>query len=398
MDKVLFDTALAKFRERFGTTPAVAAFAPGRIEVLGNHTDYNEGFVLSAAINLGTVFLVSPVRGKDCRLIAGDTMQEAQFRVDKLAPEKETPWANYVKGVLAGLGAVKPLRAGFNGLFFSDVPLAAGLSSSAALEMSAGLALSKRYKIEIPKLDLAKIGQKAEHTFVGVKCGLLDQITSLFGKDGGLVMTDFRSFDIRDLPLSGGTAGEAPCFVVCNTGVKHTLVDSEYNERRARCEEASAFFKSVLAHPVSALRDVSWAEWQEFAPRMDATASKRAAHVIGENTRVLEGTELLAGGRLRKFGELMFASHDSSRKYFENSCQELDFIVDTAMAMPEVAGARLSGGGFGGCAIVLTTETAATGVASALSAAFKERFGGPCTCRMVRPSGGALIVNASTGE
>ncbi|MEI6970647.1 MAG: galactokinase [bacterium] len=398
MDMALFNSAAAKFRERFGTAPTVAAFAPGRIEVMGNHTDYNEGFVLSASINLGTVFLTSATRGTECTVVAGNTTQEAKFRVDKPEPDKDTPWANYVKGVLAGLASIKPIHTGFNGLFLSDIPLAAGLSSSAALEISAGLSLSKRYKLTVPKLDMARIGQKAEHVFVGVKCGLMDQITSLYGKEGGLVMTDFRSLEIRDMALNAGTGDEAPCFIVCNTGVKHTLVDSEYNERRTRCEEAASFFRSVLPHPVAMLRDVSWEEWQQFSPKMDATAAKRAAHVIGENTRVRHGAELLAEGRLRKFGELMFESHDSSRKNFENSCVELDFIVDSAMTMPDVSGARLSGGGFGGCAIVLTGEATAEATASALSTAFAARFGRPCDSRIVRPSRGAGMLDTSTGE
>lgn len=398
MDNILFKTALTKFRNRFEAEPAVAAFAPGRIEVLGNHTDYNEGVVLSSAINLGTFFLASPVKGKACRLVAGDLMHEAQFQVDSLHPEREHPWANYVKGVLAGLGANRAFRRGFNGLFLSNVPLASGLSSSAALEISAGLALSATYGLQVPQLELARIGQKAEHEFAGVKCGLLDQITSLFGKDGGLVMTDFRSLEVRDISLHGGVSGERPCFVVCNTGVKHTLVDSEYNERRTRCEEACAVFKSVLGHPVTALRDVSWKEWRKFSARMDSTTARRAAHVIGENERVLKGAELLADGRLRQFGELMFESHNSSRKYFDNSCPELDFIVNNAASISTVSGARLSGGGFGGCAIVLTWGDDAAEVASSLSAAFKKRFARPCACRAVRPSGGARIVDTSTGQ
>ncbi|MEI6807304.1 MAG: galactokinase [bacterium] len=398
MDNVLFKTAVAKFRDQFESVPTVAAFAPGRIEVLGNHTDYNEGFVLSAAINLGICFLAAPVKGKTCRLAAANLAQETQFKANSPAPAQEHPWANYVKGVLAGISARQPVKTGFNGLFLSDIPMAAGLSSSAALEMSAGLALAKLYGMDIPKLELARIGQKAEHEFVGVKCGLMDQITSLSGKEDGLVMTDFRSLEVRDIPLRGGTADEKPCFVVCNTGVKHTLVDSEYNERRTRCEEASLFFKSALSHPVAALRDVSWKEWKDLSPRMDPTAARRAAHIIGENARVVQGAELLAGGRLRKFGELMFESHDSSRKYFENSCPELDFIVETAMAMPSVFGARLSGGGFGGCAIVLTGECTADSTASAVSGAFKNKFESPCTCRTVRPSGGARIIDVSSGQ
>ncbi|MEI6217950.1 MAG: galactokinase, partial [bacterium] len=263
--------------------------------------------------------------------------------------------------------------------------------------MSSGLALSQLCNAKLSRMDLARIGQKAEHEFAGVKCGLMDQITSLFGSSGSLVMTDFRSLDVKDIQLGAGPSGETPCFVVCNTGVKHTLVDSEYNERRARCEEASAFFRSVLDHPVTALRDVSWKEWQEFSPRMNPTAARRAAHIIGENARVLQGVELLTAGNLRKFGELMFESHDSSRKHFENSCPELDFVVDGAMSMATVSGARLSGGGFGGCAIILTGTNDSEEVGATLSAAFEKRFAGPCACMAVKPSAGGRLVDAATG-
>jgi len=395
MDKALFDKAARQFTNWFDTEPAVAVFAPGRIEVLGNHTDYNEGFVLSAAIDLGTCFLAAPVTTETCRLVAADMAKEAQFKVSDLKPASENSWANYVKGVLAGLLAAGGKKStGFNGLFLSNLPLAAGLSSSAALEMSSGLALSTLYGMDIKKLDLARIGQKAEHEYVGVKCGLLDQISSLFGKDGALVMTDFRSLEIRNIPLGGkqGSDSSSPCFVVCNTGVKHTLVDSEYNERRASCEKAAAFFKSAVDHPVAFLRDVSWDEWKRLSPRMDPVAAKRSAHIIGENTRVLRGAELLSAGKSKEFGRLMFESHESSRTYFENSCPELDFLVDTAKTVPGVLGARLSGGGFGGCALMLVESRSAEQVGKTLTSAYEKKFNRPCGCKAVRTSGGARLL------
>jgi len=395
MNKALLDKAVRQFTGLFKTGPSVASFAPGRIEVLGNHTDYNEGFVLSAAIDLGAFFLAAPAASETCRLFAADMAQEAGFQVSDLRPARENSWANYVKGVLAGLLAASGKKpAGFNGLFLSDLPLAAGLSSSAALEMSSGLALSALYGMSIEKLALARIGQKAEHEYVGVKCGLLDQISSLFGKDNALVMTDFRSLEIKNIPLGGkqGPDPSTPCFVVCNTGVKHTLVDSEYNERRASCEKAAAFFKSALNHPVAFLRDVSWEEWKQHSPRMDRVAAKRSAHIIGENTRVLKGAELLAAGKANEFGKLMFESHESSRTYFENSCPELDFLVDTAKTVPGVLGARLSGGGFGGCALMLVESRSADQVGKSLSSAYENRFHRPCGCKAVRPSAGARLL------
>ena len=376
-----------QFEKWFGQPPSVAAYAPGRVEILGNHTDYNEGFVLSAAINFGTFFVAAESPEPQCRLVAGDLMQEIRFPANAPAPSARVPWGNYIKGVLAKLPATgRPLPA-FNGMFLGDVPKGAGLSSSAALEMTAGLGLCALYGIELPPLELARIGQAAEHEFAGVKCGLLDQITSLFGRENQLVFTDFRTLEVQSVPF-----GRDACFLVCNTRAKHSLVDSEYNERRSRCEAAAAFFKSTLQHPVAALRDVSMAEWRAHESAMDPVTARRAAHIVGENERVLRGRELLTTGDLTDFGRLMFASHQSSRTNFENSCPELDFLVQSAQDIPEVLGARLSGGGFGGSAVVLVPSGASTAVSRRLADLYASLFGHACEVLVIRPSGGARRI------
>jgi len=357
------------------------------VEVLGNHTDYNEGFVLSAAINFGTYFLASPSEDTTCRIVAGDLMAEVTFDVNAPEAVTENTWANYVIGVLAGLQSHGETKTGFNGMFLGNIPLGAGLSSSAALEMCTGLALGKLYGIDVEAMAMAKIGQKAEHEHAGVKCGLLDQVSSLFGQENSLVMTDFRSLEIETLPLGGDAA-----FLMCNTKAKHALVDGEYNERREHCEEAAAFFKGVLPHPVAALRDVSWAEWEVHSPAMDAMTAKRSAHPIGEDERVLDGRTMLDSGDLAGFGKLMFASHDSSVNYFENSCEELDTIVNAAKEIPGVLGARLSGGGFGGSVVALIHPRDAEAVSQAINAAFEKAHGHPCDISVITPSAGARIV------
>lgn len=383
----MYSTVTESFRNHFGHDHAIAAYAPGRVEVLGNHTDYNEGYVLSAAINFGTYFLVSPSNDTTCRLVAGDLMAEVTLDVNSPLPVTENTWANYVIGVLAGLQAHGKTATGFNAMFLGNIPLGAGLSSSAALEMCSGLALAKLYDIDVDAIEMAKIGQKAEHEHAGVKCGLLDQVSSLFGKENALVMTDFRSLDIETLPLGGDAA-----FLMCNTKAKHALVDGEYNERREHCEEAAAFFKGALSHSVAALRDVSWAEWEAHSPRMDAMTAKRSAHPIGEDERVLEGRKMLDSGDLDGFGKLMFASHDSSVNYFENSCEELDTIVNAAKEIPGVLGARLSGGGFGGSVVALIHPRDAEAVSQAINAAFEKAHGHPCDISVIAPSAGARIV------
>ena len=391
MRKALLDQARALWGEQFGGVPVVAAYAPGRVEILGNHTDYNEGWALSAAIDRGTVFLAAPAPDTRCRLIAGDVKEMAAFDIRTVVPSREQPWSNYVKGVLDRLLAIQPATAGFDALFLGDIPIGAGLSSSAALEMAAGLALAELYGIAIGKLDLAKAGQTAEHDFAGARCGLLDQLSSLYGQRHALALIDFRSLAVRTVPLEKDLR-----VLVCDTQVKHALVDGEYNERRARCEAAAAAFAEMLKRPVAALRDVSWTEWETFSATLDPVTARRAAHVIGENKRVLDGVTLLEQGRPEAFGRLMFESHASSVKYFENSCPELDILVSAARALPGVMGARLSGGGFGGSAVVLTRAQHADAVGQSLADAYAQRFGQPCAILNIQPADGASILPTST--
>jgi galactokinase len=385
--KSTLETVTRAFTRHFGAAPTAAAFAPGRIEVLGNHTDYNEGYVLSAAIDAGTVFVARPATDFRCRVVAGDVRAEATFDARTPKPDAETPWANYVKGVVAGLHAKTPLPSGFDGMFLGNLPLGAGLSSSAALEISTAMAICALHNLPVDRMALAKIGQRAEHEYAGVKCGLLDQITSLFGRRHHAVMTDFRTLAVEALPLDGDV-----CFLMCNTHVKHELVSSAYNERRAACEAAAAHFGRVLKHPVRALRDVSMAEWEAHRDGMDPTAARRAAHVIGENERVVKGRACLQAGDLAGFGRLMFASHESSRVQFENSCRELDILVDAARVTPGVLGARLSGGGFGGSMVALIHPRDAEAAGQALSAALRRASGRECDVRAIAASDGAAFL------
>ena len=387
MNTDLKNELLAKFRAHFGCEPTIVAYAPGRVEVLGNHTDYNEGLVLSAAINYGTFFAIAPVDGPLCRLVAGDLMHEVAFQVDSPKPVTEDTWANYCLGVHAGLLEKTSLAQGYLGMFLGDIPQGSGLSSSAALETTTALALAARYGIELGKLEAAKIGQKAEHTFAGVKCGLLDQISSLYGKEDMLVKTDFRSLEVENVPLSPDAV-----LLVCNSNAKHALVDGAYNERRADCEAAAAYFKGVLGHPVTALRDVSLAEWRQFKSGLPERVANRAAHPVGEDERVLAGAKLLESGDLVGFGKLMFESHESSRALFENSCEELDILVELAHETDGVFGARLSGGGFGGSIVVLVERDKAEAAGKSIAAAYAKRTGKTCDVRAIRASEGARLV------
>ncbi len=383
----LYHALIQKFRQRFHAEPTIVAYAPGRVEVLGNHTDYNEGFVLSAAINFGMFFACVPRQDTTCRLQAADLGEEVTFAAEAPVPTREHVWSNYVKGVLAQLTLRQPPPHGFDAMFLGNVPMGSGLSSSAALEMSAGLALASLYGVTVDPLSLARIGQIAEHTYAGVKCGLLDQISSLFGKTGTLVETDFRTLSVKNVPL-----GRDACLLMCNTHAKHALVDGEYNQRRAACETAAAYFASVLPHPVTALRDVSWQEWETHRQGLPEIVARRAAHPIGENERVCKGASLLAQNDLAGFGHLMYTSHESSRTLFENSCTELDTIVAAARQLPGVLGARLSGGGFGGSVVALVHPHAADEIATALTTAYQRALGSACDICTLLPSDGARLV------
>jgi galactokinase len=228
----------------------------------------------------------------------------------------------------------------------------------------------------------------AEHEYAGVKCGLMDQISSLFGRKGHLVMSDFRTMAVETVRL-----GEDVCFLMCNTNAKHSLVESAYNHRREACETAARYFAGVLNRPVHALRDVTWEDWERHRGGMDPLVARRAAHVIGENTRVLKGREMLLAGKVEMFGQLMFESHESSRNYFENSCAELDGVVDAARRIPGVLGARLSGGGFGGSVVILTRPRDVEVISKAISSAYRKDFGHQCDVRLIRASDGARVVH-----
>lgn len=388
----VYDKVLAEFAAKFGGKPEKVAYAPGRIEVLGNHTDYNEGYVFSAAIDKGTFFAASPAEDDTVTLVAldingGETYSCKLADVKKV--ESGSTWANYPLGTFNWLFDGEPAKAGkgFKAVFGGNIPLGAGLSSSAALEMSTVLALAAIYGIEKDKTTLAKIGQKAEHTFAGCPCGLLDQASSLYGKEGSLVKSDFRYCQFENVDL-----GPTVAFMMVKSNAKHALVDGAYASRRQACEDAAKYFAGVLKHPVTHLRDVSCAEWILYRGGLSETTAKRAIHPIGEDERVLTGAALLEKGDLAGFGSLMFDSHESSRNWFENSCEELDTIVDAAKAIPEVLGARLSGGGFGGSCCLLVKPEAADKIAAAITAAYKTAYGDEPVCALIKPSAGAHLV------
>lgn len=337
------------------------AYAPGRVELLGNHTDYNEGVVLGAAIDRGLTVSGEP-RHDGVITLRSTTMGAIKVRLADVRPQNENRWTNYPLGVVRQLHSLGLVASGFAATVDGDVPRGCGLSSSAALEVATAMFLLKLADRDLPRLELAKLCQKAEHEFVGVKSGLLDQVCSIFGRAGHTVFFDARSEEVRTIPFPPGFK-----LVIAESGRKRELVSGLYNARR---EETRA---AAEALGVRALRDVSSDRLAKAS--LPPLLRRRAAHVVGEIERVTRALSFLAEGDGAGFGQLMNESHDSSRINFENSTAELDTLVDIARQLPGVLGARLTGGGFGGATVTLAEAALATSVAAELAREYFRRTG-----------------------
>lgn len=356
----------------------ITSYAPGRVEWLGNHTDYNQGLVLAIALDIGT-----KIKGRETNsdeiILRSDRFNETYKTViDKITPIPSKHWANYPLGVISELKKMSSKIGGFECWIDGKLPIGAGLASSAAFEVSMAVFLTKLFGAKIEKLEAAKACQMAEHNFAGVKCGLLDQISSLFSQPGCATYIDFRSLDVTNIPLD-----ENYKFVIVNSLKKHALVRGEYNERRASCESAA----KKLA--VESLRLVSQADVINNKSLLSKTEFKRAMHITGENQRVEKAVELINSNHLDEVGKLMIESHKSSVQYFENSCKELDFLVDCAMQIEGCLGARLSGGGFGGATINLVKKDFEESFKEEISKKFKKEFLISPQILSFAPSGGA---------
>jgi len=353
---------------------SVTTYAPGRAELLGNHTDYNEGYVLALAVDRGTTITGSARTDRKIEIHSSELGTTETVALDQLAAERVSPWSRYTLGVVDQFRRNDLPVEGFQAEITGNLPLGAGLSSSASLENATVLFLAKLFGAKLDPMQMARIAQKAEHDFVGVRCGLLDQITSLMSKAHHTTFIDCRTMEVDCVPLDGKVS-----VIIANSGVKHALVGGEYNERRSDCEAAAH------ALGVTALRDASTAMLKAHQSEMADRIFHRALHITGENERVLEGSKALRQGDIARFGQLMFASHESSRVNFENSCPELDQLVETARKTPGVYGARLSGGGFGGATINLVEAGHEEQVVKALTAALPG-----VSCLVTTASDGAL--------
>jgi len=357
---------------------SITTYAPGRAELLGNHTDYNEGYILALALDRGTTITGRARGDRTIRIHSRELGKTQTIALDRLAAEEVAPWSRYLLGVVDQFRRNDLPVEGFEAEISGKLPLGAGLSSSASLENATVLFLAKLFGAKLDPMQMARISQKAEHDFVGVRCGLMDQIASLMSTAGHATLIDCRTMEIDHVPLDGKVS-----VVLANSNVKHALVGGEYNERRSDCEAAAH------ALGVSFLSDASTEMLQSRKSELADRIYRRALHITGENERVLEGCAALRQGNVARFGELMFASHESSMANFENSCPELDRLVAAARETPGIYGARLSGGGFGGSTINLVEAGREKEVVKALTAALPE-----VTCLVTAASDGALAYAA----
>jgi galactokinase len=360
---------------------SVITFAPGRVEVLGNHTDYNLGFVLSAAIHLGITVHASKLDQDILEVSSRTNGRSVVVPLASWTHHPEDSWADYPVGVVKILTEFGLKIGGMRLTISSDLPLGAGLSSSAALEVATALAAKNLFDLDIDLMTLTKLCQKAENEFVGVQCGLMDHASSTFGRAHELILIDFREVTVQTIPLPSDVA-----LLLLNSGVPHELTGGEYNERRRQCSEAAAGLH------VASLRDAN--------PDMVRNSSlpdlvrRRALHITEENERVLLGAEALRHGQVERFGELMYASHRSSSVNFENSTHNLDLLVALMKEIPEVYGSRLTGGGFGGSTVSLINPAQADQIIQTISAKYNAATGATCSAILTEPSAGARVLDS----
>ena len=357
-----------------------SAYAPGRVELLGNHTDYNQGVVLAAAIDRGLTVSGSSRDDDVISLRASAPHARLEVGLGQLRPQTGQRWANYPLGVVHEFQRAGYAIAGFDAEISGDVPSGAGLSSSAALEVATAGLLMQLNDLQIDPLEVAKLCQRAENEFVGVRSGLLDQATSVFGRADHLVYIDFQTEEIRTVPFPPNFA-----LVIADSGTKHNLLQSQYNTRREECAAAAKALR------VASLREITPDQLAQNRSSLEPVLFKRALHVTGENARVWRAVDALQAGDATTVGELMNASHESSRTNFENSTPELDELTEVARAIPGVLGSRLTGGGFGGGTVTLVHAQHAETIAAQIETEFAARRGRVTKAFVCRIADGAAI-------
>ena len=376
-----------KFTEHYGYNAEQTVFAPGRVNIIGEHTDYNDGFVMPCAINYGMAVSFAKRNDSIWRVYAIDINEQDEFDLSQDFTQSEHKWANYVRGVVKYIQEQCPeFKQGADLVMASDVPMSSGLSSSAALEISIGKTCQVLGNLPLSLAQIALIGQKAENKFVGANCGNMDQLTSALGQKDHLIMIDCRSLEITPTPVPQGYS-----IAIINSNVKHDLVTGEYNSRRQECEQAAKFFG------VKALRDVTPEQFHARENELKAESElvyKRAKHVVYEDQRVLDAVAALKANDMVKLGQLMGESHDSMRDDFEITIPEIDYLVELAqVAIGKNGGARMTGGGFGGCIVCLVPNEKVEALRQLIADNYEKQTGIKETFYLCTASDGVRVVS-----
>jgi galactokinase len=374
------------YKNLFNDEPLLVR-SPGRLNLIGEHTDYNMGFVLPAAINKAIYFAIAPRTNNECRLFAADLNEEFEFTLDRLV-RSDKGWPNYLMGVVDQMIKAGYDLNGFNCVFGGDIPIGAGLSSSAAIEAGLAFALNQIFDLHIDKLSLVKLAQKGENDFVGVNCGIMDQFINIFGESGKALRIDCRSLEYELVPFDYSNIS----LVFFNTNVSHSLASSEYNQRRLECSRGVEIINKEYPH-VNSLRDVSCDLLGRFKSKMDKVTFRRCMYVIEENERLLKACEVLKVHDLNTFGELMYQTHEGLSRDYGVSCAELDFLVEETKDFSAVYGSRMMGGGFGGCTINIIENEFVEPVVSSISKKYKDKFNRDASVYVTKISAGTSIVS-----
>ena len=372
------------FRSCFGSTADELFMAPGRVNLIGEHTDYNDGFVLPTAIEYGTALAIRKRQDDTVRVIASDFGEElATFQIsDAIPSDPELPWSNYIRGVIQTLSLMGHSISGADMVIAGDVPRGVGLSSSASLEVVVGFAFAQCNQLSLSPTEIALIGQRAENEYVGCNCGIMDQLISAAGKEGHALLIDCRSLETEAIPIPEGLA-----VVIVDSGVERQLVGSAYNDRRLQCEKGAELLG------VSALRDATLEQLEAESGSWDPVIRRRSRHVISENQRTLDATEALRSGDIQAMRALMAGSHQSLKNDFEVTVPAIDFLVDTiGEALGDKGGVRMTGGGFGGCVVALTPPDRVDALRNALQGTYTNKTGNHARVFVCRPSAGAGII------
>ncbi|MBJ6369838.1 galactokinase [Snuella sedimenti] len=382
MNTTLINDVRTSFIDMYGEEPLLI-FSPGRINIIGEHTDYNDGFVFPAAVNKGIVAAIQKSDAINCVAYAVDKDESIEFSLNAIKPLAEGRWENYVFGVIAEIKNRSKVIGNFNIAFGGDIPGGAGMSSSAALENSVVFGLNELFDLGLSKEEMILISQKAEHNYVGVKCGIMDQYASMFGIENNALLLDCRTVEARPYEIDF----KDHQLLLINTNVKHSLSDSAYNDRRSVCENIAELLG------VKALRDATEADLERVKDKVTPENYQKALYVIQENDRAIKASKAIEKGDLTTLGALIYASHNGLQNQYKVSCEELDFLVEQAKQNPHVLGARMMGGGFGGCTINLIAKDQVKAFGETVSKAYLKKFNKACSVYFIELSDGTHLIS-----